>query len=155
MARRPAALVAVVTGLVLVAEAVGAVWLHWFLGEVVSRQSMSLAGLDPDHMGASTLGLGIVLGLFLLGCAVTLVTAGVRNRAPRSVPRVLLIACAVLHAVLGALTVGLVGWDAFAFLMTVFGLIVFCLLGFAEGDGAPPSGPATADGGTAGAPAHP
>src|ERR1700755_2782029 len=43
--RRP---VAWVTALVLFAEAIGVALLNWFLGVVVDRQDMSLAGLDPD-----------------------------------------------------------------------------------------------------------
>ncbi|MEU4889066.1 MULTISPECIES: hypothetical protein [Streptomyces] len=129
MTRRPVALVAAV---VLMAEALGIVWLHWFLGKVVDGQRMSLAGLDPDHMSAGTLALGIGFGLYLFACGAVLLYSGLRDRAPNRFFRVLLIACAVVHALLGALTVGLVGWGAFGFMMLVFGLVVLSLIAYGE-----------------------
>jgi hypothetical protein len=51
-------------------------------------------------------------------------------RAPGRFARILLISCAVVHGVLGALTVGLVGWLTFAFMMVVIGLIVLTLLAY-------------------------
>ncbi|KAF4406688.1 hypothetical protein [Streptomyces lycii] len=137
MVRRPVALVAAV---VLAAEAVGFALLNWFLGEVVDNQRMSLAGLDPDAMSLGSVALGVVFGLYLLTCAVVLLVAGVRDRAPGRFSRVLLIVCAVVHAVLGAVTVGLVGWAAFAFLMLVLGLVVLALIGYGTDRGTAESG---------------
>lgn len=57
----------------------------------------------------------------------------------------------MVHGVLGALTVGLVGWTAFASMMVVLGLIVLTLVAY----GTRPDGPADepADDAGAGAPA--
>ncbi|CAM5238744.1 hypothetical protein STENM327S_05153 [Streptomyces tendae] len=49
--RRP---VAWTVAVVLFVEAVGVAALNWFLGIVVDRQDMSLAGLDPDMMSVSS-----------------------------------------------------------------------------------------------------
>ncbi|RFU87443.1 hypothetical protein DY218_06795 [Streptomyces triticagri] len=137
MARRPVALVAAI---VLFGEAVGIVMLHWILGTVVDNQSMSLAGLDPDAMSLSTRIMGFAFGLYLACCGVLLLRAALKDRAPGRFPRILLIAAAVVHGVLGALCVGLVGWTAFAGLMVVLGLIVFSLVCYPpESDGSAPS----------------
>ena len=50
MVRRP---VAWVVAVVLLAEGVFVAALNWFLGVVVERQDMSLAGLDPSAMATS------------------------------------------------------------------------------------------------------
>ncbi|MCX5278743.1 hypothetical protein [Streptomyces sp. NBC_00198] len=142
MVRRP---VAWVTALVLFAEAIGVALLNWFLGVVVDRQDMSLAGLDSDTMAVSSKIGGLVFGLYFVACAVSALLVGVRDRAPGLVGRVLLISAAVVHALLGAFTVGLVGWGAFVFMMVVLGLIVFTLLAYdrreaGPADAAPPGG---------------
>lgn len=49
--RRPVAWVAAI---VLFVEAIGIALLNWFLGVVVDRQDMSLAGLDSDMMSVSS-----------------------------------------------------------------------------------------------------
>ncbi|MBQ0987335.1 hypothetical protein KBZ10_23005 [Streptomyces sp. F63] len=136
------------------AEALGIVWLHWFLGKVVAGQRMSLAGLDPDHMSSGTLALGIGFGLYLFACGAVLLRSALTDRAPGRFPRVLLIACAVVHALLGALTVGLVGWGAFAFMMLVFGLVVLSLIAYGE-PGRGPAPEAGAAGAAGGGPAGP
>ncbi|MDI3423544.1 hypothetical protein [Streptomyces luteolus] len=137
MARRPVALVA---ALVLVVEAAGIAWLNWFLGLVVDNQKMSLAGLDPHAMTVGSWVAGGLMGLYLLLCGLVLLRTGVRDRAPGGVGRVLLISAAVLHAVLGAFSVGLVGWTAFAFLMVVLGLLVLTLVAYGKGAGADEEG---------------
>ena len=129
MARRP---LAVVAAIVLILEAVGFALLNWFLGTVVDRQQMSLAGLPPRAMTVSTWSLGLIMAGYLLLCAAALLRAGLRNTHPTGFWRVLLISAAVLHGVLGALSVGLVGWPAFAFMMVVLGLIVLSLIAFDE-----------------------
>ncbi|MEU3186967.1 hypothetical protein ABZ707_22625 [Streptomyces sp. NPDC006923] len=147
--RRPVAWVAAI---ILLAEALGVVFVNGVLATVVRNQQMSLAGLDPAAMSAGTWAMGGVLGLYLVLCAALLVRTAVKDLAPSRLGRVVLIACAVVHGVLGAVTVGLVGWTAFAFMMVVLALIVLVLVAYGqergpghrdEGPAAPPaSGPA-------------
>ncbi|WP_234336335.1 hypothetical protein [Streptomyces sp. NRRL S-920] len=125
--RRP---VAWAGAIVLLAEAVGIALLNWFLGLVVDKQEMSLAGLDPHAMTVSTWIAGLVFGGYLALCGVMLAFVGGRDRAPGRFGRLLLISCAVVHGVLGAFCVGLVGWLAFAFMMVVLGLIVLPLVAY-------------------------
>jgi NhaP-type Na+/H+ or K+/H+ antiporter len=127
MARRP---VAAVAAALLFLEAVGIVLLNMILGIAVDRQHMSLGGLDPDAMSVSTWIGGGLFGLYLAFCGFVLLRGALRDRAPGRFARILLISCAVVHGVLGALTVGLVGWLAFAFMMVVIGLIVLTLLAY-------------------------
>ncbi|MGI5481027.1 hypothetical protein [Streptomyces lavendofoliae] len=128
VARRPTALAA---GIVLVLEAVGLVLLHMVLAKLLAGQQMSLDGLDPDLMVTATWVMGAVLGAYVALCGVLLVLLGVRDRAPGRAVRILLISCAITHGVLGAVTVGLVGWAAFAYMMVVLGLIVASLVLYA------------------------
>ncbi|WP_406303300.1 hypothetical protein OHA61_13785 [Streptomyces sp. NBC_00885] len=130
MARRP---VAVVAALVLLVEAIGIVVINGILATFLKKQSMSLADLDPDAMVTGTWVMGGVFGLYLAACGVVALLAGLRDRAPGRAARILLISCAITHGVLGALTVGLVGWDAFAFMMVVLALIVLVLLAYGNG----------------------
>ncbi|WP_351229527.1 hypothetical protein [Streptomyces sp. NPDC002133] len=148
VARRP---VAVVAALVLFLEAVGIVAINGILATVVDNQSMSLDGLDPDVMSTSTWVMGGVFGAYLASCGLVLLLAGLRDRAPGRFGRILLIVCAAVHGVLGALCVGLVGWSAFAFMMVVLGLIVLTLLAYEKGESA---GPGTADPADGSAPAN-
>lgn len=134
MVRRPVAFIA---ALVLFAEAVGIVIINVVLGTVVKNQDMSLAGTDPGVMSKGTWVLGGVSGLFLVLCGVLLLVAGIRDRAPGRAARIVLIGCAVVHGVLGALTVGLVGWAAFALMMVVLGLIVLTLVAYGPADEKP------------------
>ncbi|MEU9291047.1 hypothetical protein AB0D57_42135 [Streptomyces sp. NPDC048275] len=130
MVRRPVAWVAAI---VLFVEAIGIGLLNWFLGVVVDRQDMSLAGLDSDMMSISSKIGGLVFGLYFALCGVAALLVALRGRAPGLIGRILLISVAVVHGLLGAFTVGLVGWGAFAFMMVVLGLIVFTLLAFGSG----------------------
>ncbi|MFD3481504.1 hypothetical protein [Streptomyces sp. NPDC058695] len=152
MARRPVAWVAAI---VLFAEAIGIALLNWFLGLVVDRQDMSLAGLDPRAMSVSAWIAGALFGLYLALCAVVLVRIAVRDRGPAGFGRILLISAAVVHGLLGAFSVGLVGWLAFVFMMVVLGLIVLTLVaydrkeqgaGAGAGAGDAPAGPAEGGG---------
>lgn len=127
MVRRPVAFVAAI---VLFAEAVGIVLINGILATVVKNQDMSLAGMDPAVMSNGTWAMGGVFGLYLLLCGLFLLLAGARDRAPGRFARIVLIICAVVHAVLGALTVGLIGWAAFAIMMVVLGLIVLTLVAY-------------------------
>ncbi|MFF3953140.1 hypothetical protein ACFYY1_08020 [Streptomyces sp. NPDC001890] len=147
--RRPVAFVAAI---VLFAEAVGIVLINGILATVVKNQDMSLAGMDPAVMSNGTWAMGGFFGLYLLLCGLFLLLAGARDRAPGRFARIVLIICAVVHAVLGALTVGLVGWAAFASMMVVLGLIVLTLVAYGTRSEEPGSeGPA--DDAGAGAPA--
>ncbi|MFE6780418.1 hypothetical protein [Streptomyces sp. NPDC057702] len=144
MARRAVAAVAAV---VLVIEAAVIALLHWILGLVVDHQDMSLADLDPGAMTLATWVAGGLVGLYLLGCGVALSRMAVRDLPPGRFARVLLITCAVTHGLLGAFSVGLVGWAAFAFTMVVLGLIVLSLFnydGAYEGEDRPGPGGAPA-----------
>ncbi|MFF8936868.1 hypothetical protein ACF08O_19425 [Streptomyces paradoxus] len=141
MIRRP---VAWVVAVVLFAEAVGVAALNWFLGMVVDRQDMSLAGLDPHMMSMSSKIGGIAFGLYFALCGLVALLVALRDRPPAGFGRVLLISAAVVHALLGAFTWGLVGWTAFLFMVLVLALIVLLLMTYdrpAEpADAAPKSG---------------
>ncbi|GAA3363800.1 hypothetical protein GCM10017744_060000 [Streptomyces antimycoticus] len=150
MARRPVAAIAAVT---LMFEAVGIALLNWILGLVVDRQQMSMGGLDTDAMSIGTWVAGGLFGLYLLVCGVVLLRTAVRDRAPGRLARILLVTCAVVHGLVGAFAVGLVGWPAFAFLMVVLGLIVLSLLGYEAEPPAEPSAEAAAGGQDAPSPA--
>ncbi len=123
--RRP---VAWIVAVVLFAEAVGVAALNWFLGIVVDRQDMSLAGLDPDMMSVSSKIGGVVFGLYFALCGLVALLVALRDRAPAGLGRVLLISAAVVHGVLGAFTWGLVGWHAFPFMILTLALIVLLLM---------------------------
>ncbi|MFJ6834551.1 hypothetical protein [Streptomyces sp. NPDC091209] len=127
MVRRPVVWVAAI---VLFLEAMGIALLNWYLGVVVDRQDMSMAGLDSDLMSLSSKIGGLVFGLYFAACAVAALLVALRQRPPGLLGRVLLISAAVVHALLGAFTVGLVGWGAFTFMMVAFALVVFTLLAY-------------------------
>ncbi|AIS00196.1 integral membrane protein [Streptomyces glaucescens] len=133
---------------VLFAEALGVAGLNWFLGVVVDRQDMSLAGLDPDVMATSSKAGGVVFGLYFALCGLVALLVALRDRPAAGVGRVLLVSAAVVHALLGAFVWGLVGWPAFLFMVLVLGLIVLLLMSYdgrtgAEGaaGAAGPAGP--------------
>lgn len=123
--RRP---VAWVVALVLFAEAFGVAALNWFLGMVVHRQKMSLAGLDPNVMSTSSKAGGLVFGLYFALCGVVALLVALRGHRPAGAGRVLLISAAVVHGLLGAFAWGLVGRRAFLFMVVVLGLIVLLLM---------------------------
>ncbi|MFF8402556.1 hypothetical protein ACF06P_13080 [Streptomyces sp. NPDC015684] len=146
MVRRP---VAWVVALVLLAEGFLVAALNWFLGVVVDRQDMSLAGLDPSTMATSSKVGGVVFGLYFALCALVAVLVAIRDRAPAGLGRVLLISAAVVNALLGAFAWGLVGWTAFLTMVVVLGLIVLLLMTYDRAEGpeqAAPGGGAGADG---------
>ncbi|WP_322726063.1 hypothetical protein [Streptomyces spongiae] len=146
MIRRP---VAVVTALVLFVEAGAIAWVNWFLGIVVDRQDMSLAGLDPAAMSSSSKAGGVVFGVYFALCGLAALLVALRDRPATGFWRILLISVAVVHGLLGAFAVGLVGWGAFAFMMVVLGLVLLTLMTYdrqtgpagtaPEGEGGPPS----------------
>ncbi|MFE4637897.1 hypothetical protein ACFRJ1_31625 [Streptomyces sp. NPDC056773] len=143
--------VAGATAVVLVVEAAVLGFVHLVLGRTTENQSMSIAGADPDVMSTATYGLGAGMAVFLLACAVFLLLAAARDRAPGSFARVLLISAAITHGVLGALVVGLVGWSAFAVMMLILCLLVLSLTLYAA-KGAGGAGGGAGDG--AGGPAE-
>ncbi|MER8033567.1 hypothetical protein ABTY14_00660 [Streptomyces hydrogenans] len=134
VARRP---IAFVTAAVLLVEAPAIVGLNAVMARFVEVQSMSLDGLDPDHMVTGTWALGIGSGVALLLCALAALVAGIRDRRPGRLGRGLLIGCAVVHGLLGAVAAALVGWTAFAALMAVVALIVLTLVMYDKEPGAP------------------
>ncbi|MFE2289389.1 hypothetical protein ACFXDJ_35110 [Streptomyces sp. NPDC059443] len=136
------------TAVVLVVEAAVLVFVHIVLGRTARNQSMSIAGMDPDVMSKATYAMGAGMGAFLLLCAVLLAVAAIRDRAPGAFARVVLVAAAVIHGLLGALVVGLVGWGAFAVMMLILCLLVLSLMLYAaKGAGGGAGG--AADGGGA------
>ncbi|MEU9737255.1 hypothetical protein [Streptomyces sp. NPDC048002] len=150
MVRRP---VAWVVAVVLFAEAVGIAAVQWFMGVVVDRQDMSLAGLDPDVMSLSSKIGGIVFGLYFGLCGLVALLVALRDRPASTLGRVLLISAAVVHGLLGAFAWGLVGWPAFLFMMAVLTLIVLLLMTYEErpqvaepADVRPESGPEPTNG---------
>ncbi|MFF7728285.1 hypothetical protein [Streptomyces sp. NPDC008001] len=125
--RRP---VAGATALALVVEGLGIALINWILGVVVRRQHMSLAGSDPGLMAVAAWIVGALFALYLLLCAVVALRAALRDRPPRTAARILLITCGVVHGLLGAFCVALVGWGAFAAVMAVLALIVSTLMAY-------------------------
>ncbi|MEU1675565.1 hypothetical protein ABZ752_26575 [Streptomyces roseifaciens] len=123
--RRP---VAGLTALALAVEGLGIALVNWILGVVVRRQHMSLAGSDPGLMALAAWIAGGLFALYLLLCAVVALRAALRDRPPRTAGRILLITCGVVHGLLGAFCVGLVGWSAFAAVMAVLALVVWTLM---------------------------
>ncbi|GAA3391688.1 hypothetical protein GCM10017752_25380 [Streptomyces roseoviridis] len=129
------------TAVVLFLEAPGIVAVNAVMARFVKAQSMSLDGLDPEVMYTGTWALGIGSGVLLLLCGLVPLIAALRDRRPGRAGRALLIGCAVVHGVLGAVAVGLLGWAAFAFLMVVVGLIVLTLVAYGEARPEPGAGP--------------
>jgi hypothetical protein len=120
--------VAWLLAVVLLVEGLAIAGVNWFLGHVVERQHMSLAGLDPDVMALSSKIGGVLFGLYFLLCALVALLVGLRDRAPAGLGRIALISAAVVHGLLGAVTWGLVGPAAFVFMVVVLGLIVLLLM---------------------------
>ncbi|MFK8848756.1 hypothetical protein [Streptomyces sp. Ac-502] len=148
-ARRPVAWTAAV---VLVLEALGILFLNWVLSIVVDKQQMSMAGVDPGAMSTGAWVLGAVFALHLVCCAVLLARIGLRDRPPGTFGRIALVSCAVVHAVIGAFAVGLVGWAAFAMLMAVLALLVLTLTAYGTSYTVP-KGEGSGSGGSSGTPA--
>jgi hypothetical protein len=123
--RRP---VAWIVAIVLFLEAFGIAAVNWFLGVVVDRQDMSLAGLDPGMMSTSSKIGGIVFGLYFAFCGLVALLVALRDRAPAGLGRMLLISAAVVHALLGAFAWGLLGPAEFVFMVVVLALIVLLLM---------------------------
>ena len=123
---------AVVSAVVLAVEAVVFVLLNVFLGMVVDQQEMSLAGIEPRATTLSAWIAGAVFGAYLLLNAGLLARAALTDRPPRGFWRIVLISCAVVHGLLGAFSLGIVGWPAFAVMMVSLALIVWSLTWYSE-----------------------
>ncbi|MGW7239079.1 hypothetical protein [Streptomyces sp. NPDC054804] len=145
MVRRP---VAWAVAVILLAEALGVAALNWFMGVVVDRQDMSLAGLDPDNMSMTAKIGAVVFGLYFALCALVALLVAIRNRAPAGLGRILLISVAVVHGLLGAVAWGLIGWTAFLSMVVVLALVVLLLMTYDRTEGA--GAVAQADGGADG-----
>ncbi|GAA2434657.1 hypothetical protein [Streptomyces glaucus] len=142
--------VAWIVAVVLFGEAFGIAALTWFLGDVVDRQDMSLAGLDPHPTAVASKAGGVVFGLCLALCGLAALLVALRDRPPAGLGRVLLTGAAVVHGLLGALAWGLVGRSAFLLMVLVLALIVWLLVACDRPAG--PEGPAGAAPGGAGSP---
>lgn len=119
--------VAFVLAPAMCAEAAGVAWLNWFLAMVVEGQRMSLDGLDPD-MVARVSRIGAVLfALVFVACGVVVLVSAIRGRALGRFGTGLLVTMAVVHGVLGAAALALVGVKAFAVLAAVLVLILLFL----------------------------
>ncbi|WP_405586739.1 hypothetical protein [Streptomyces sp. NBC_01190] len=125
---------AVGAAVALVLEALAIALVNWLLGLAIRHQSMSLAGLDPDAMAIGSWVAGGVFALFLIGCAVLALRIARRDRMTGRVARIVLIVCAVVQGVAGAVVVGPVGWPAFVALMVVLSLLVATLVLYAPED---------------------
>jgi MFS family permease len=134
--------IAVGTAVLLVLEALAIGFVNWVLGLVVKRQQMSLAGLDADAMAIGSWAGGALFGLFLIGCALLVARIAWRDRTAGRFGRIVLIGCAVVHAVVGAVVVGLVGWWAFVAMMVILAGLVATLLLYAPEDRRQPVAPA-------------
>ncbi|WP_241562027.1 hypothetical protein [Streptomyces hoynatensis] len=115
------------TAVVVAGAAVTLAVLNWVVGLAADRQEISVGGVSPEALSVGAYCGGGVLGAFLLLCGILLVRIAVLDRAPGRAARAALVAAAVLHALLGALAVGLVGWPAFLLLMLVFSLLMLTL----------------------------
>ncbi|MER8059369.1 hypothetical protein [Streptomyces sp. NPDC094022] len=146
--------VAWVVTVVLLVEAFAIGALNWFLGVVVERQKMSMAGVDPHLMSTSSKIGGVVFGLYFLLCALVALLVAVRDRAPAGFGRVVLISAAVVHGLLGAFAWGLVNATAFLAMIVMLALLVLLLVSYDRDGGraeAAPGGDGR-DGGSGGGP---
>ncbi|MER6532147.1 hypothetical protein [Streptomyces sp. NPDC001508] len=132
MVRRP---VAWVVAVVLFCEALFVAALNWFLGMVVDRQYMFLAGLAPGTMAMSSKIGGVVFGLYFALCGLIALLVALRDRAPSGLGRALLISVAVVQGLLGAFAWGLVGRSAFLLMVVVLALVVLLLMTYDERPG--------------------
>ena len=113
--------------LLLLLEALVTTVLAVVLGLGIKRQNMSLGGLAP---GGMAMGVWVALGAlagFLVVVGAVLVIMGARRRAMGRPTRILLIVCAVLHAVLAAVTLALSGVIAFLVLIVTLGFLVLLI----------------------------
>jgi len=125
---------AIATAVVLVLEGLAIAFLNWLLGLIVQKQEMSMGGVSHTSMAVGSWVAGGLFGLFLVACAVLVLRIALRDEMTGRFSRIVLIVCAVVHGVVGAVVVGLVGWAAFVAMMVVLGLLVGTLLLYAPED---------------------
>lgn len=125
---------AAATAVVLVLEALTIAFVNWILGLSVRHQKMSMGGLGSDSMAIGSWAGGGLLALFLVVCAALTARIAIRDRMSGRAGRIALIVCAVVHGVVGALVVGLVGWVAFVLMMVILALLVGTLVMYAPED---------------------
>jgi hypothetical protein len=131
---------AVGAALLLMLEALVTAVLAAVLGIGMERQNMSLGGLAPGRTAMGVwVGLGALAG-FLVVVGVVLAFMAARGRAMGRPTRILLIVCAVLHALLAAVALALSGVLAFVVLIVTLGFLVLLIqLGSASGRDAVPT----------------
>ncbi|MFD8805017.1 hypothetical protein [Streptomyces sp. NPDC059597] len=117
-----------IVAVVLLAEGCVIAAFNWFLGMVADRQHMSLAGIDPDLMSASSKIGGVVFGLYFALCALVALLVAVRDRAPAGFGRILLVSAAVVHALLAAAALALTDPAVYVTLIVTFALLLLLLM---------------------------
>ena len=142
--------VLVTAAVLLLVEAVMFALIGWVMGLAVRGQQMSIGGLSTDTMAIGTwVGQGL-LAAFLLLCAILAARSGLLGEGPRHgavrrgagpVVRVLLVGCAVLHGLLGAVLLGVSGVPVFVGLMVVLTVLVLSVMVLREPDDAPAAAP--------------
>ncbi|MEV6110745.1 hypothetical protein AB0M28_39510 [Streptomyces sp. NPDC051940] len=130
---------ALAAGGALMLEGIAIAGVQLVMAEFLDGQNMSLAGLDTDLLANGIRGGGLLFGGVLFACGVAALRMGVRDAAPGRFLRAVLIGVAVVHGVLGAVVAALVGWDVFAVLMVILGLVVFSVLAYGRPGGAEPA----------------
>ncbi|MGD9483505.1 hypothetical protein WDH52_09605 [Streptomyces sp. TRM70308] len=136
--------VAATTAVVLVLEGLGVAAVHWVLSLFLAGQSMSLDGLDPGLLVAVARGAGLALGACFVLCGALALRVAWRDRVPGRPTRLALAGCAVLHGIVGALAVALLGWPVFALLMAALALVVLTLVTYGPAPAAAPGPPGPA-----------
>ncbi|SEO90363.1 hypothetical protein SAMN05216267_105332 [Actinacidiphila rubida] len=135
---------AAATAVVLVVEGLAIAFLNWLLGLIVQKQEMSMGGISHTSMAVGSWVAGGLFGLFLVVCAALALRIALRDRMAGRLGRIVLIVCAVVHGVVGAVVIGLVGWAAFVGMMVILGLLVGTLLIYAPEDAVPAAVPSGA-----------
>ncbi|MEZ0093410.1 hypothetical protein [Streptacidiphilus sp. EB129] len=118
---------AVATAVLLTLEALVVGVVAVVLGLAVEQQKMSMGGLAPTAMAVGAwVGLG-VLAFFVLVVAALVARMALRGGAMGRPTRILLIVCAVLHAVLATVLLALSGVGAFLVMLVIVALLVLLL----------------------------
>jgi hypothetical protein len=135
---------ALAAAVLLVLEALAFTWFGLVVGLAVKHQRMSMGGLSTDSMAVGAwVALGL-LALFVLIVAVLAARMALRRGAMGRPTRILLIVCAVLHAVLAAVLLALSGVAAFVWMLVTVTLMVLLLSTTTEPE--PPAEPESTPG---------
>jgi hypothetical protein len=132
--------VLVAAAALLVIEALVFALIGLVMGLAVRRQQMSVGGLSTDAMAVGAWAGQGLLALFLLICAGAAARAGLRvGTGPKGAAgrgaaraRALLVICAVLQGLLGAVLLGLSGVPVFAAMMLMLAMVVLAVLALGE-----------------------